>query len=500
MTKKMLIEGDPHQVRIAVLESDRLTEIFVEPRGEGGVVGNLYKGKVTRVLPGMQAAFVDIGLERDAFLYVADVVQVELEEGESEELRQASGAAARAEDPARSIEELLRVGQEVVVQVTKDAIANKGARVSTHVTLPSRYLVLLPTVEHIGISRRVESESERDRLRSILQEIGTVGGGLIVRTAGEGQSREEFERDARYLGQLWNRIQDGARKVGAPVLLHRDLDLALRVVRDVFSEEFSTLWVDEEGIFQRVVEFLDEVQPALASRVRLDRRESGLFDRFNIEQEIEAALSSKVWLKSGGYLVINQTEALVAIDVNTGRFVGQHSLEDTVLRTNLEAAKEIVRQIRLRDLSGILIIDLIDMTEPANREQVFAALESELAKDRARSKVLKISEFGLVEVTRKRSRANLERALTRRCPYCQGSGRIKKTTTICLNIRREALKMLRRATLPQEILLRVHPEVASALQTSERAILEELETASGWPVLLQSDAELHHERFDLSEA
>ncbi len=497
----MLIEGDPHQVRIAVLEADRLTEIYIEPRGEGGVVGNLYKGRVTRVLPGMQAAFVDIGLERDAFLYVADVVQVELEEGESEELRGQGLAVERGEEPAtRPIEELLRVGQEVVVQVTKDAIANKGARVSTNVTLPSRYLVLLPTVDHIGISRRVESEDERARLRTILQEIGTAGGGLIVRTAGEGRSDLEFERDARYLTQLWARIQESSRKAGAPVLLHRDLDLALRVVRDVFSDEFSALWVDDEEIYQRVVEFLDEVQPALAGRVRLDRREAGLFDSFNIEQEIEAALSSKVWLKSGGYLVINQTEALVAIDVNTGRYVGQHSLEDTVLRTNLEAAGEIVRQIRLRDLSGILIIDLIDMTVQEHREQVFAALEGELAKDRARSKLLKISEFGLVEVTRKRSRANLERSLTRRCPYCHGSGRIKKTRTICLNIRREALKMLRRTPPPQEILLRVHPEVAGALQTSERAILDELHAASGAPVLLQSDADLHHERFDLTEA
>jgi ribonuclease G len=282
-------------------------------------------------------------------------------------------------------------------------------------------------------------------------------------------------------------------------LVHRDLDLARRVVRDVFSSSFSVLWVDGEETFQRIVEFLDLVQPQLAARVRLHRQAGSLFERFGVEEEIAAALRSKVWLKSGGYIVINPTEALVAIDVNTGRFVGQHSLEDTVLRTNLEAVKEIVRQIRLRDLGGIIVIDLIDMVEQEHRDRVFAALGEELRKDRSKNKVLNISDFGLVELTRKRSRTNLERLFTQPCPYCEGSGRIQSLSTICLNLRRELLR-LDRPPLERELLLRVHPDVARVLQGEERAILEELERELGVAVLLRGDPELHHERFDILEA
>ncbi len=518
--KKMLIESDPHQVRIAVLEADRLTEIFVERLRHRGVVGNVYKGRVTRVLPGMQAAFVDIGLERDAFLYVSDVVESDVVEldaervdeaaateavGEPADLAASGPAAASAERSAanggeRSIEELLQSGQEVLVQVTKDALANKGARVSTHITLPSRNLVLLPTVRHVGVSRRIEDEAERERLRGLLEALGTDAGGLIVRTAGEGRSADELAVDRRYLAERWQRIRELAERTAAPTMIHRDQDLALRVVRDLFTDEYSVLWVDSAETYQRVVEFLGNVQPELASRVKLDRHEARLFERFRIEEEIEAALASKVWLRSGGYLVINQTEALVAIDVNTGRFVGQHSLEDTVLRTNLEAVEEIVRQIRLRDLSGIVVIDLIDMNEQEHRDQVFAALELELRRDRAKSQVLNLSEFGLVELTRKRSHANLERLLTRRCPYCQGSGRIKTLATICLNIRTAVLRTVREGPAARELLLRVHPEVAQALQTEERALLDELERSVGARLLLHSVADFHHERFELTEA
>ncbi|HVS63681.1 MAG TPA: Rne/Rng family ribonuclease [Thermoanaerobaculia bacterium] len=510
MSHKMLVESDPHQTRIAVLEADRLTEVFIERRDLRGVVGNIYKGRVTRVLPGMQAAFVDIGLERDAFLYVSDVV--ELDGVEDDEMAGSEAAAAgapgegggeRADDGAvaveRAIEELLEDGQELLVQVTKDPLHNKGARVTTHVTLPSRCLVLLPSMRHLGVSRRIEDEPERERLRLVLEELREGDYGLIVRTVGEGRSREELAADRDYLIALWSRIADSAARVRAPTLLHRDLDLALRVVRDSFNEEFSVLWVEGEQTYQRIVEFLDQVQPTLTSRVKLEGREGALFDRFDIDQEIEAALGTKVWLKSGGYLVINQTEALVAIDVNTGRYVGQRSLEETVLATNLEAVREIVRQIRLRDLSGILIVDLIDMSEPEHRDRVFAALEEELKKDRAKSKVLQISEFGVVEITRKRSHANLERSLTRACPYCRGTGRIKSTSTICLQIRAEVMRRVRRSDPARELLLRVHPEVSTALQNGERAIFDELERTSGSTILLRSDPELHRERFDLSE-
>ena len=520
MTQKMLIESDPHQTRIAVLEDDRLTEIFVERRRHRGLVGNVYKGRVTRVLPGMQAAFVDVGLERDAFLYVSDVAadveaMEEIELGEAGGDEPGNGGPDNAAGPAGSahpansanvaaaasppsISDLLKPGQEIIVQVVKDPLPNKGARISTHVTLPGRYLVLLPTVRHFGVSRRIDDDAERDRLLGLLNQLPLAGGGLIVRTVGGGRGPEEFESDLAYLSKLWEKIRQRAGKVSAPFLLHQDLDLALRVVRDLLRQEFSVLWVDGEETYERIVEFLDQVQSSLVAKVKLFRQGATLFEQFGIEDQIEAALKSKVWLKSGGYIVINPTEALVAIDVNTGRFVGQRNLEDTVLQTNLEAVQEIVRQIRLRDLGGIIVIDLIDMVEQVHREQVFATLESEIKKDRAKIKLLNISEFGLVEITRKRSRANLERLLTQPCPYCAGRGRIKSTATICLNLRKELLR-LRGRMGHGELLLRVHPEIARALQQEERAILEELERSLEVKVLLQSDPELHHERFDVVE-
>ncbi|HVR99723.1 MAG TPA: Rne/Rng family ribonuclease [Thermoanaerobaculia bacterium] len=500
MTLKMLIESDPHQTRIAVLEDDRLTEIFVERHRHRGLVGNIYKGRVTRVLPGMQAAFVEVGLERDAFLYVSDVAsdveavdELELDESHTEE------PPPNQHGPAPSIDELLKQGQEIIVQVVKDPLPNKGARISTHVTLPGRYLVLLPTVRHFGVSRRIEDEAERERLLAVLGQIAPPYGGLIVRTVGEGKGAEEFESDLAYLSRLWDRVRQRSVRVGAPTLLHQDLDLALRVVRDLLRQDFSVLWVDGEETYERIVEFLDQVQPSLVGKVKLFRQRTTLFQQFGIEEQIEAALKSKVWLKSGGYIVINQTEALVAIDVNTGRFVGQSNLEDTVLQTNLEAVQEIVRQIRLRDLGGIIVIDLIDMVEPEHREQVFAALEAELKKDRSKTKMLNISEFGLVEITRKRSRTNLERLLTQPCPYCGGHGRVQSIATICLNLRQELLALRGRTVGQAELLLRVHPEVARALQQEERAILDELERSLGVRILLQGDPELHHERFDVVE-
>ena len=503
MTQKMLIESDPHQTRIAVLEDDRLTEIFVERHRHRGMVGNVYKGRVTRVLPGMQAAFVDVGLERDAFLYVSDVAsdveaieELEIEEARTEEPVTGNNVPHHA--PAPSIDELLKQGQEIIVQVVKDPLPNKGARISTHVTLPGRYLVLLPTVRHFGVSRRIEDEAERERLLALLGQLPVTTGGLIVRTVGEGKGIEEFESDLEYLSRLWEKIRQRAAKVSAPTLLHQDLDLALRTVRDLVRQDFSVVWVDGEETYERIVEFLDQVQPGLVGKVKLFRQRATLFEQFGIEEQIEAALKTKVWLKSGGYIVINPTEALVAIDVNTGRFVGQSNLEDTVLQTNLEAVQEVVRQIRLRDLGGIIVIDLIDMIEQEHREQVFTALEAELRKDRAKTKMLNISEFGLVEITRKRSRANLERLLTQTCPYCSGRGRIKSIATICLNLRKELLELRGRLAQP-EILLRVHPEVARALQQEERAILDELERTLEVKVLLQSDPELHHERFDVVE-
>ena len=500
----MLIEHDTHETRVAILENDKLTELFIERRQELGVVGNIYKGRVNRVLPGMQAAFVDIGLDRDAFLYVSEVMDPSLsfEEGldeSHEDDPEGLGKKPATEQVERTIDQLLKPGQEVVVQVLKDAMPNKGARVSTQLTLPGRSLVLLPNVTHLGVSRRIEEESEREQLRSLLEEIQPPGAGLIVRTAGADSSREDLESDLAFLTRLWERIRSRSERVSAPTLIHRDLDVALRVVRDYLSEDFTVIWIDGEELYERVVDFVDQIQPSLLGRVKLHHQNRSLFERFALDEEIEAALKTKVWLKSGGHIVIHPTEALVAIDVNTGRFVGSRNLEDTVLTTNLEAVEEIVRQIRLRNLGGIIVIDLIDMVEKEHQQEVFEALERELSKDRAKYKVLNISEFGLVELTRKRSRPSLERLLTQPCPYCRGTGRIKSLSTIALDLRRQMLAHSSRYR-EHEILLRVHPDIAKALQKEEQPILLELERELKVDILIQSDPELHHERFDILEA
>jgi len=530
MNLKMLIESDPHETRVALLEQDRLAELFIERHQQLGVVGNIYLGRVSRVLPGMQAAFVNIGLDRDAFLYVsevgdtlltvdeiekdseADEAGLETTNGEVEAIGEANAAAPSSDTeqntgelraaPDRqdrpSIDQLLKQGQEVMVQVLKDALPNKGARVSTQITLPGRSLVFLPNMAHLGVSRRIEDEDERLRLRAILEDMQPESGGLIVRTAGEGGQREDFESDLAYLIQLWERIRRRGEKMSAPTLLHRDLDLALRVMRDYLAEDYSIIWVDGVDTYERVVDFVDQVQPSLLGRVKLFQQDAALFERFAVDNEIEAALKTKVWLKSGGHIVIHPTEALVAIDVNTGRYVGRHNLEETVLTTNLEAVQEIVRQLRLRNLGGIIVIDLIDMVEPAHRERVFEALAAEMAKDRAKNKVLNISEFGLVEITRKRTRPSLERTLTQPCPYCRGTRRIKSLATICLDLRRQLLRHRHRYR-DGEILLRVHPDVAEALQKQNQPVLRELERELDAEILLQSDSGLHHERFDILE-
>ena len=503
MQKELLVSTSDRETRIAVLEDGRVAEVQIERRRQRGVVGNIYKGRVTRVLPGMQSAFVDVGLEKDAFLYVADVEDFdrfgatdETAVAAPEPLSSEGGADAETAKPLPSIDELLREGQELVVQVIKDTIANKGVRITTHVTLPGRTLVYMPTIDHIGISRRIENEDERSRLKVILEGFHKGPGGYIVRTAGEGRAAEDFNADRRYLVKLWEQIRRKGERSGAPALLHRDIDLTLRAARDVFGSDFATLWVDDDEDYQRIVEFLDQVQPALASKVKLYVKSRPLFEEYGIDGEIENALKSKVWLKSGGYIVINQTEALVAIDVNTGKFVGSKRLEETVMKTNLEAVQEIVRQIRLRDLGGLLVVDFIDMEEEGNRRILVEALETELKKDRSKNRMLPVSEFGLVEITRKRQRQSLERALTMPCPYCSGVGRIKSVVTITFEIRREILRRVQ-AEEGHALLLRVHPEIHRYLSQEEKRLIEEVEERIGIPIRVQADEHLHHEGFDI---
>ncbi len=495
MSREIVINATRHESRIAVLDEGQVVELWIERTRHRTVVGNIYKGRVTKVLPGMQSAFVELGLERDAFLYVSDVLE-DLEELETDATDALPALDEVNQRPEASISDLLREGQEIVVQVSKDTIAGKGARITSHVTLPGRFLVYMPTVNHIGVSRRIEDEAERVRLKDILERIRPQGtGGFIVRTAGEQRGEDEFRADLKYLTDLWEQIRRRAEKASAPTAIHHDLDLILRTIRDVLSAEFKSVWIDSVEEYQRIVEFLDQIQPQLVSRVRLYRRDEPIFDEFGIEPEIGKALKSKVWLKSGGYIVINQTEALVAIDVNTGKYVGKKNLEETVFRTNVEAAREIVRQIRLRDLGGIIVLDFIDMEEPSNRAQLFATLEEEIRKDRSKTKILQISEFGLIEMTRKRVRQSLERSLTQACPYCGGSGRIKSNMTIALEIWRELMKS-RDLHEGQDVIVRVNPVVYGTLHTGD-PIFEEVERNLGIHLVFKPDDSLHHEQFDV---
>jgi ribonuclease G len=397
------------------------------------------------------------------------------------------------------ISEMLKAGQEIIVQIAKEPLGKKGARITSHVALPGRFLVYMPTVNHIGVSRRIASADERSRLRRLVSEAkGTFPGGFIVRTAAEGAPEEEIRADVEFLGRTWEKTLAQGEPRKAPSILHRDLNLVERILRDYVSNDYTAIWIDNEEEFGKVVEFVSRFQPKLVGRVKLYTKPAPIFEEFGIQQELDKALRPKVWLKSGGYIVINHTEALVAIDVNTGKYVGRGStrLEDTIVKTNLEAVKEIVRQIRLRDLGGIIVLDLIDMEERRNREKVMIALEQALRTDRAPSKVLGFNEFGLVTVTRKRTKQALERVLCQPCPYCTGSGMVKSIPTICYEIQAEARKMS--ADLESTSLtLRVHPEIAKALKTREAGLIEELEQVTRKSAIIQADPTLHWEQYDI---
>jgi ribonuclease G len=493
MTRDLIVSSTPQETKVALLEDGVVSELFIEREAHRGIVGNLYKGQVTRVLPGMQSAFVELGLERDGFLHVADVFE-ELDENLLSPEEQAA-AALRNSGP---IEERLKAGQEVLVQVVKEPLGTKGARITSHISLPGRYLVLMPTVEHVGVSRKITDDDERRRLKTILKEIREErgGGGLIGRTAGQGRSREDFERDARYLSRTWDEIRAVAVREHPPALLHRDLSLVQRLLRDLLSDTVASIRLDSQSEFDRTLALVNELQPELAARVRLHAGHQNILEEHGVSPELERALRPKVWLPSGGYVVINQTEALVAIDVNTGRFVGKKNLEETLLRVNLDAAREIVRQIRLRDLGGIIVVDFIDMEERKSRQKVMAALEQELRKDRSPSKMLSVNEFGLAILTRKRVKQSLERMLCQSCPYCTGSGMIKSVTTVCSEIYDEVRK-LADDVKGQRLLLRVNPDVARALVGEEAGVLRDLQGLVDHEVTVQGDPLLHQEQFDV---
>ncbi len=401
--------------------------------------------------------------------------------------------------PLPSITELLKEGQEIIVQIAKEPLGQKGARITSHIALPGRYVVYMPTLEHTGVSRKIASDEERQRLKRILQiHHAGIPGGFIVRTAGEGKSEEDLAADMNFLFNLWLDIRQKAEKKPAPLLLHHDLDIVERTLRDQFTEDFKAIWVDNEELYESVLRFVQRFQPSLVTRVKLYTRPEPIFDAFNITAELEKALRPKVWLKSGGHIVINQTEALVAIDVNTGKYVGRSNrLEDTIVKTNTEAVKEIVRQVRLRDLGGIIVVDFIDMDERKNRQKVMQVLEDAMRSDRAPYKILQFNDFGLVAITRKRVKQSLERALCMPCPHCEGAGYVKSVQTIVSEILQEAGKLA--PTIEgKDVMLRVHPDVAKYLKSNQNKSLEEIEEVLRRPVLVKADPLLHHEKFDLA--
>jgi ribonuclease G len=506
MTKEMIISSNGHQTMVAIIEDDLLTEVFIERERQRGVVGNVYKGKVSKVLPGMQSAFVDIGLERDGFLYVTDVVNTleefeRLESGEEEEEDEGGGDRRRERGDEPKIETLLKDGQEILVEVVKEPLGTKGARLTSHVTMAGRFLVFMPTVDHVGVSRKIDSREERARLRGIVRDFREehgFTGGVIVRTAAAGRPQEDIHSDLRYFQRIWNEIRQRAESARPPAVVYREHGLVSKLLRDILTDEFTAIRVDDQQQYQRVRDDVERFMPSLVGRVKLYEKDFPIFEEYGVQGEIDKALRSKVWLKSGGYIVINQTEALVAIDVNTGRYVGKRNgrLEDTILKTNLEAVKEIVRQIRLRDLGGIIVLDFIDMEERKNRQKLLQAVEQELRRDRSPSKALQVSDFGLIIITRKRVKQSLERVLTEPCPYCSGSGVIKSSSTICYEILDEVRKI--GADIDGHgIVLRVNPEIARALKEEESAVLRDLEQALGKEVTVRPDAHLHHEQFDV---
>jgi len=505
MNNELIINARPNETRIALVENGTVVEFYLERPSTEGLAGNVYKGKIVRVLPGMQSAFVDIGQERAAFLYVGDVydqdrefeqmlTKMESEEDDSQEDNAELEKSSRINDEKFQIEDLLHEGQEIIVQVSKEPMGNKGARVTSYITLPGRHLVFMPTIKHIGISRRIEDEEERQRLKNIIEDLNAEQNGFIARTASEGVSMDKIKPEMDFLIRLWERIQEQSKHVSIPSLLHQDLDATLRVVRDLFTQEIDRLVVDSEKEYEKILKFIDTFSPHLKSSVELYQGKEPIFDYYDLETEINRALARKVWLKSGGYIVIEETEALVAIDVNTGRYVGKHNLEETIVKTNLEAVKEIAYQLRLRNTGGLIVIDCIDMEREANREKVRNVLIEALCRDRARTNVLKMSELGLIEMTRQRTRDSIGRVMGKPCFYCQGEGRLLSKPSICY----EAFRDLEREALQSSadsLTLTVNPKIKELLLDEEQHSLNELELRLDKHITVREDPGLHLENY-----
>ncbi|MCY4486285.1 MAG: Rne/Rng family ribonuclease [Deltaproteobacteria bacterium] len=494
--RRILINTTPEETRIAVMEDNALAEFLIERNQERGCVGNLYKGRVGRVLPGMQAAFVDIGLEKAAFLHASDVgspsggFPATVSENGDEELLETQP------DPSpQRIEEQLSPDQEILVQVAKDPLGMKGARVTTHISLPGRFLVFMPGTRHVAVSRKIADDKERQRLKEIVQELAQEDEGFIVRTACEGRNKKDIQSDVRFLTKLWDRIRKQLDSAGTPELIHQDLDLVPRTIRDFFNANTEEVVVDQPKEYRRVVEFVQQFMPRLKSRIALYEEPEPLLDRYEIERKIRKALEPKIWLNSGGHINIEQTEALTAVDVNTGRYVGKKDLEATVLKINLEATREVGHQLRLRNVGGIIIIDFIDMAQAANRKKVYEALKEAVKQDKARTRVLPVSRLGLVEMTRQRTRENLGNLLLVPCPQCGGRGRVRSQPTIAYELLRDIKRESALLANGGRITVHMHPGIANFLYDQANEGLEALEREIDRQVIIKADSELHPEAY-----
>ena len=490
MSEEVLINVTPQETRVAAIENGVLQEVHIERTQSRGIVGNIYKGKVVRVLPGMQAAFVDIGMERTAFLHAADI-------GNRQDEGHNGNVGPDGTQPL--INELLINGEELVVQVLKDPLGSKGARLTMQTSIPARYLVYLPAGAHIGVSQKIAQADDRERLRQMVSELAKnegVEGGFIIRTAADLSTEEEMRLDVRFLNKVWQKVREKAKPTPAPALIHEDIPLAMRTMRDLVSENVEKVRIDSRETFEKAVSFAKELIPEVVERIEYYPGERPIFDLYSVEDEIQRALSNKVPLKSGGYLVIEQTEAMTTVDVNTGGFIGRKTLEETLFKTNLEAAQAIARQLRLRNIGGIIIVDFIDMLDPEHRRQVMRALDKALARDRIKTFVTEMSTLGLVEITRKRTRESLERVLCEPCPVCNGRGVQKTPLTVCYEIFREILREARQFDTDGFLVL-ASQVVIDILLDEEATGLADLQEFVDRPIRLQVEVMYHQEEHDV---
>jgi ribonuclease G len=499
MGQEIAISVTREETRVAVLDNGVMTDLYVDRAKRKDFVGNIYIGRVVKVLPGMQAAFIDIGMDKAAFMHVSDL-SLESEAGDtlmdSDDDDKGGEMPKPRRQSAQPIEALLKEGQELMVQISKGPIGTKGPRVTTYVSLPGRYLVFMPNVEHVGVSRRIPRDEERARLKEIVKRLRRPGHGYIVRTVSEGVKEEDLRSDVEFLETLWEDVQKKREHGSSPNLLHADLSLTFRVVRDLFSRKVDKLHIDMKEEYEAVRDFVRRFLPDQVSRVHFYNREESLFDHLGIEMEIARALSRKVWLKSGGSIVVDHAEAMTVIDVNTGRFVGKRDQEETILKNNLEAVKEVAYQIKLRGIGGIIIVDFIDMERERNREKVYQALVDAMAGDKARTRISRISDLGLIEISRERVREDLLRTMSEPCHYCEGRGYTKSPTTVAYEIFRE-LRRLGSLGDGQAIILGVHPNVAELLDGEEYAGVEQLERERQVKIVVKADPTLHLEQYDI---